>query len=138
MFDRTISSEDRLEIQELYARYCQTADLCDGEAWADCFTEDGVFAPSLGPEAGRTYRGRKELAEFISAPHRTPSENRHWNTALTLDRNGSEIDAVCYAFLLCVAGVDRPKILGSVIYRDRLTKERGAWKFRERRPRKDG
>ena len=138
MYDRTISSEDRLEIQELYARYCHSADLCDGEEWADCFIEDGVFAPSLGPEAGQTYRGRKELAAFISAPHRIPLENRHWNTALTLDRAGDDISAVCYAFLLRVAGADAPEILGSVIYRDRLTKEGGAWKFKERRPRKDG
>ena len=138
MYDSRISAEDRLEIQELYARYCQYADLCDGALWAGCFTEDGVFSPSLGPGAGEVFRGKDALAAFISAPGRTPLENRHWNTALALERDGTEVTAVCYAFLLRVAGVETPRIIGSVTYRDRLAKENGMWKFKERRPQKDG
>ncbi|MYF88752.1 MAG: hypothetical protein F4186_04935, partial [Boseongicola sp. SB0676_bin_33] len=51
MYDHSISVEDRAEITELYARYCQYAYLCDVEKCAGCFAEDGVFSPSLGPGA---------------------------------------------------------------------------------------
>ncbi len=138
MYDDSIPVEDRLEIQELYARYCHFADQCDGPNWAKCFAEDGFFAPSLGPGSDKTYQGHEELAAFITAPERTPLENRHWNTALTLHRDGDVIRGECYAFLLRVENVDSPKILGSVRYRDVLARENGNWRFRERRPSKDG
>lgn len=137
MYDSSISIEDRSEIQELYARYCHFADQCDGENWANCFTRDGFFAPSLGPGSGKDYRGHAALAAFISAPARNPLENRHWNGALTLEREGQFVRAQCYAFLLQVVNVDSPQILGSVTYHDLLVREDGAWKFKERRPTKD-
>ncbi len=138
MYDASIPVADRLEIQELYARYCQFADKCDGENWSRCFVKDGYFQPSLGPGSGQPYQGRTELAAFISAPHRTPDTYRHWNTALTLRSDGDEIDAVCYAFLLKVADVDAPAIAGSVVYFDRLAREDGRWLFKSREPIKDG
>ncbi len=138
MFDPSIPVEDRLEIQELYARYCHFADDCDGENWAGCFVKDGYFAPSLGPVAGQVFKGQAELAAFISDPGRTPSTHRHWITALTMERDGNEIRAVCYAFLLKVGNVESPTIVGSVVYRDVLAREDGAWKFRERKPVRDG
>ena len=81
---------------------------------------------SPGPGSGNPYQGRAELAAFISAPERTPLQHRNWNTALTLERNGEDINAVCYAFLLQVANVESPKIVGSVTYRDILARENGA------------
>lgn len=137
MYDKSISVEDRLEIQELYARYAQAADQCDGQAWSNCFIIDGFFAPSIGPGAKAEYRGREALAAFITAPARVPNQDRHWNTAFTFERDGEDVRGVCYAFLLRVKGVEKPEIVGSVVYHDLLTKEDGAWKFKERRPTSD-
>lgn len=36
-----VSLEDRVEIDELMARYCWTLDVGDFEGYADCFAEDG-------------------------------------------------------------------------------------------------
>jgi hypothetical protein len=38
-----LSVEDRLDIQELFAKYCWALDLGDADAFVNCFTEDGVF-----------------------------------------------------------------------------------------------
>jgi len=54
--------EDRLEIQDLYARYCQSLDHGRYEEWLDCFTDDGVFeSPRFGRRAGR-----EELRKFTA------------------------------------------------------------------------
>ena len=138
MFDLSIPAEDRLEIQELYARYCHFANHCDGENRADCFVENGFFSPSLGPGSGKPYEWRADLAAFISVPDLRPLQHRHWNSALTLERNGEDIKAVSYAFLLLVANVESPKIVGGVTNRDILARENGAWNLRERRSARDG
>lgn len=38
-----LSAEDRLDIQELFARYAWAIDLADAEAVVTCFTEDAYF-----------------------------------------------------------------------------------------------
>jgi len=38
-----LSVEDRLDIQELFAKYCWALDLGDADAFVQCFTEDGEF-----------------------------------------------------------------------------------------------
>ncbi len=39
-----VSLEDRVEIEELMARYCWALDTGDFEGYADCFAEDGWLA----------------------------------------------------------------------------------------------
>ena len=45
MSDRNnkIPVEDRLDIQELFAKYCWALDTGDADALVQCFTEDGEF-----------------------------------------------------------------------------------------------
>ena len=38
-----IPVEDRLDIQELFARYVWALDMGDADSFVDCFTEDGCF-----------------------------------------------------------------------------------------------
>ena len=46
--------EDRIEIRDLYARYCQPLDHSRYDEWLECFTDDGVFESTLyGRKAGR-------------------------------------------------------------------------------------
>ncbi|MGJ3558275.1 nuclear transport factor 2 family protein [Streptomyces sp. INA 01156] len=49
---------DRLAIHELYARYAQAADLADGAAYADCFTEDGWTDISSFGHTAESFRAR--------------------------------------------------------------------------------
>jgi ketosteroid isomerase-like protein len=39
----TITSDDRIEIAELFARYCHRVDHGDAAGWRDLFMPDGVF-----------------------------------------------------------------------------------------------
>jgi len=52
----------RLEIAALNQRYCQAADRGDGEGWADCYAEDGVFE-----RYGDETRGRAALSRVVRA-----------------------------------------------------------------------
>jgi len=41
--ERKLSVEDRLDLQELLAKYCWALDLGDADGFVNCFTEDGSF-----------------------------------------------------------------------------------------------
>jgi 3-phenylpropionate/cinnamic acid dioxygenase small subunit len=57
MGKKKVSVEDRLEVNDILARYCWHVDEGDAEEWADLWTEDGVFA-GVTPEP---IRGREQL-----------------------------------------------------------------------------
>lgn len=138
MYDSTITVEERLEIQELYARYSVHADVHDGEKWAACYTNDGVFVPSITGAAGRTIAGREALKAFITDPELAEMLTRHWYSNFILKRVGEAVHATCYAMLLDVTEKGKAQIAASVTYSDIIVREDGAWRFKERRPILDG
>lgn len=127
-----LTAEDRFAIQDLYARYCHTVDALDGEGWADCFTDDGLFVPSIGPIAGTEYRGREALARLGGDPEREPP-TRHWNNWLRLAERDDHVEGTCYAMAVEV-GREQPEIVAHVVYHDELVQQDGEWRFRARRP----
>src|SRR6187401_1303144 len=46
-----LSTQDYIDIQQLYARYYTAIDSGKGEAWADTFVPDGVFNELKGHDA---------------------------------------------------------------------------------------
>ena len=126
--------EDRLEIQDLYARYCHAIDAGDGEGWANCFTKDGTFVPSVGSSAGRSFAGHEALAAFAANPNRR--KRRHWTSNILLVERDGFVEGTCYALLIDVGG-SQPEIAASFAYRDELVREAGTWKFRARRHHRD-
>ncbi|MDZ7729253.1 MAG: nuclear transport factor 2 family protein [Dehalococcoidia bacterium] len=69
-----LSTDDRLEIQELYARYNHALDFGDASGWAGCFTPDGVFASPNG-----TFSGTEQLQQFAQGfadRHRPPLDQQ--------------------------------------------------------------
>ncbi|RVT89422.1 nuclear transport factor 2 family protein [Sphingomonas crocodyli] len=66
---------DQLEIREILAKYGFTADMGHARAYADLFTEDGVY----DLDDGWTIEGRDALAAMIEDPnglHKREIENR--------------------------------------------------------------
>ena len=53
----SLSAQDYIEIQQLYAKYAHALDLGDAEGWANTFTPGGVFGDSKG------YDQRKAFAD---------------------------------------------------------------------------
>lgn len=119
--------EDILAIQELYARYNHAIDFGDAEAWAGCFTADGVFeaTPVEQPLAGRD-----ALAEFA----RNYSQNvrgRHWTNNLVLEEADGGVRGTCYLILFRLGDEGAvPMVTG--VYRDEIAKEADGWKFKRR------
>jgi hypothetical protein len=51
---KIVSLEDRAKVEDLLARYCFFVDEGESDAWADLWTEDGIFAGATPkPVAGR-------------------------------------------------------------------------------------
>ncbi len=69
----SLTTQDYIDIQQLYARYNEAIDSGNAEAYADTFTPDGTF---------NTYKGRQGLIEFIGqwTGRMNGGNRRHWNT----------------------------------------------------------
>ena len=120
-----LTADDRVEIQMLGARYNHAIDFHDHEAWADTFVPDGCF---ISPQGQRD--GRDQLIEFSHDSAARPPARRHWTNNWVIDGEGDDATSSCYLNLVDVT--NHGAILVTGIYRDRLRKVDGAWKFVER------
>src|SRR5678815_3313039 len=62
---RELTALDYIEIQQLVAKYARAIDTCsnNGYDYADLFTSDGAFIPSINGQPAAPIRGRERLAE---------------------------------------------------------------------------
>jgi hypothetical protein len=60
-----LTALDYLQIQQLVAKYARAIDTCsnNGYDYADLFTPDGYFAPSMNGKVDLKFQGREQLAE---------------------------------------------------------------------------
>lgn len=125
--------EDRLAIQDLYARHNAYVDLGDYERWAGCFTEDGVSHTSVRTQgrANLVAHGRKRLEDRAGEPWKYPL---HWNNNLIVEGDGHAATALCYMMRMVrmkASGEHRATHLG--VYQDELVKVDGRWLFKSRK-----
>ena len=128
-----LSIEDRIAIQQLYARYCACMDTGDMRGWAHCFTEDGVF------ETFTNHRGRGNIEAYgadVMARRQTNAwtNGQHWNNNIIVEGDRDAARALCY--LIVIGKMKDTGELRIVIqgwYRDELARENGQWKFKARR-----
>jgi SnoaL-like domain len=120
-----LSAHDRLDIEQLYARYAHAADGGDGEAWADCFTPDGVFL-----SFGVRRQGRDELVQVIAGTERRPA-GRHWVNNLVVEP--ADFGATGRAYLTWLQITKSPVAMPTTgIYHDELIRAPEGWRFRSR------
>lgn len=124
-----LSAEDRLAIMETLSRYNHAIDdlLPDAaRAWADCFTDDGVFravcrsgatahdrlsesmrqaakpadSEHTDPEALISLRGREQLCAFAAAAHAAHADRGqpgyHWVSNILIEGDGDRAALTCY------------------------------------------
>lgn len=127
-----LTTEDRLTIQSLYARYCACFDLGDAEGWVNCFAADGVF------KSAKDVRGPAQLREFVDGriKSRADAPNRnvqHWNANLIVEGDASKAKGLCY-IMLVGQSVATSQMAFPVqgTYADDLVKVGGKWKFASR------
>jgi len=72
-----LSTQDYIDIEQLYATYNHAIDSGDGEAWAATFTPDGTF---------NKFTGHDQLVGFIQRwkAEMNGGNRRHWNTNLRI------------------------------------------------------
>jgi uncharacterized protein (TIGR02246 family) len=117
---------EKLAIQELCARYCQTIDAQDCDGWANCFTTDGVFEFD-----GWAIEGRAALREYAEV-HARLMRCRHLTLNLLYEVRGDTASGASTT-VVTLATAGGYKILGQGAYEDRLVKEGGRWRIASRR-----
>lgn len=130
----SVGLADRLEIEELYARWAEAIDYGDPEAWAACFTEDGSLVNELD---GIDLRGRAALYAF-AADYAAggATSGRHWACNIIMENDGDEIRSRFYIALLMATPGDA-SIPRTGRYHDRLVRTADGWRIRERVARLD-
>ena len=127
-----ITQEDRIEINDLLARYVLYADAANGDAFAAMFTEDGELVFS-----GRTIKGRANLAKHISGKTRrtlhlagapllaqmAPGRMRVRSELLFMAENPQDMPS---------AGQSAPQTIGFSMYDDDIVLTPQGWKFARR------
>src|SRR6185312_8216675 len=90
--------QDRVEIQELLARYCRHADQLDAQGMAACFTEDCIVA-YVPPSIAAPARGKMELLGFLRNYFPNSASSAHYitNIELVFDEPG-QVTAHTYMY----------------------------------------
>lgn len=118
-----LTTQDYIEIHELYARYNHAIDLGigAGQGVADTFTEDGVL--------NKTTVGRQALAELARRAGGGP--RRHITTSIVLTPTADGVRGQAYYFLVDASTKDFTLMQGGQ-YDDLIVKTAKGWRFKTR------
>jgi len=120
-----LTTEDYVNIGQLYARYNLAIDTGDADGWAATFTPDGVFNANT--------RGHDALVQFVHdwREKRNGANRRHWNSNLVITPTPEGANGSVYLQLLDIGTRPAAATL-TAIYEDRLVKAAAGWRFKSR------
>jgi uncharacterized protein (TIGR02246 family) len=121
-----LTVEDRMDIQDLLARYNHAIDGGDAETWAATFTPDGTFT-----SGSNAFQGREQLTAFAKSFAERMAGTRHWVNNVVIDGEGDRATLRCYLHLLRV-GDGAAQTVSTARYQDELRRVDGAWRFAAR------
>lgn len=120
---QTLTAQDLVDVQQLYARYNWALDSGDSEAYASTFTPDGVFNNNVGHDA---------IVKFADTFHAGLGAHvRHWNTNLMILPTAGGAGGQVYLVLVDFA-TKPATIVTSASYSDELVKTAQGWRFKKR------
>jgi len=136
-----LTALDYIQIQQLVAKYARAIDTCsnNGYDYADLYTPDGVFAPTINGKPGPRFEGRERLAE-ASGGGKLGCKNVGWiqqgvrhlypNHVIEATPDGAKgtVD-----MLMIGLGGDPNKIESDGYYEDTYVKTAQGWRFKERK-----
>jgi hypothetical protein len=129
----TLTPADKLEIQELLARYMFVLDSCpdhnNGYDYADLYTEDGSFGNAKGREALARAAGR--TSDGNCAPQRLRGANNelHLNVAPIIVPTSEGARGTSYLLMI---GGPANQIYWAGWYEDTYVKTPKGWRFKTR------
>lgn len=133
---QALSVLDRLEIQQLVARYAYALDTGgrNGYEYADLFAPDGVFVGMNQGTAGRLYRGRDTLASLARGGQRNPNFVSHFITNVIIEPAPGGARGTQYAIIGEIGGTNGSKgrWTHGGHYKDEYVKTAAGWRFKSR------
>jgi hypothetical protein len=137
---RELTALDYIQIQQLVAKYARSIDTCsnNGYDYADLFTPDGAFIPSINGKPSAPIQGRERLAE-VSGGGSRGCKNVGWieqgvrhiytNHIITPTAEGATgtVD-----MLMIGLGGDPNKIEYDGYYEDTYVRTPQGWRFKQR------
>jgi hypothetical protein len=127
---KRLSTEDYVEIQQLYATYCHALDKGDSALFASVWTEDGEFTGGRGPGRADDARTPRKGAQALYQMGGT-SGTRHFNANLVVSPTPEGAKGSVY-LMLYTARTTPPTFVETAIYDDTLVKTVSGWKFKKR------
>jgi hypothetical protein len=115
-----LTTQDYIDIQQLYARYNWAIDAGDVEGYVALYTPDGSF---------NTFTGADGLRTFMK--NRQGGTRRHWNSNLVIAPSPGGASGKVYLILVDV-GAKPPTNSSAARYEDQLVKTAGGWRFKKR------
>ncbi|WP_406813492.1 nuclear transport factor 2 family protein [Mycobacterium sp. M23085] len=125
----SLSTDDKIAIQELAHRQLNYLDTHDVDSWADCWIPDGKFIATYGD-----FEGHEAIKEFIRGHIAAGKEDgaRHLLTNYVIESDGDDRARVS-SLVLKVQVVKPPFIIASGVYNDVVVRTPAGWKFESRR-----
>lgn len=128
----TLTIEDRIEIQDLLARYCFHIDELNWEGFSDVFhPHASLDFTAIGGIKG----SRQELVDFLKAFSKTVSSWQHTTSTNRLKCETDYVESKTAAQVMTVTAAsdntDNVAFFG-LWYNDKIVKEQGAWLIKER------
>ncbi len=121
--------EDREEIKELTARYCWHVAHGEGEAVARLFTDNGVL--DMPGTDFKPVRGGEALFKFYRAAVREPEAAIPFIQNHIIQINGDHANGTCA--IEARFSRNGESVTAAGYYEDSYRRERGRWRFAERR-----
>lgn len=131
--DRLPSAADRIEIEELFARYAWAIDTGDVAGVEALFIEDAVIEDTVVPRVFAAPTAAREFASYFRERPVFPGR-QHWvgQAVMTMqDDSSCRVRSFGMASHLYATGANYLTYLGS--YEDLVVRTPEGWKFAERR-----
>lgn len=122
---------DRIEIQDLLARYTQAIDQRDWDALDRVFTPDAYIDYSaMGGESG----GVSEIKDFLARVMPMFESTQHLLGSSVVDIDGDTANArtICHNPMVLRGGDDPHLLVCGLWYRDKLVRTPAGWRISER------
>jgi len=125
----TITIEDKINIQELIAKYNVALDNKNIDEWTNTWTDDGVWSTPFGEAKGKT-----ELKNMINqVTNEFASGKRHLSTNVIIEDAPNNM-TTAKSYLIVTEAKKNPEVVASGAYIDTLKKDANSkWKFVQRR-----
>lgn len=125
-----LTTQDRLDILELFARYAWCFDSGDVEGFLGCFVPDAVY----DLPRGRRYLGREQIRTYIEPATQSPTMigRQHHVDQVIMSGDGARATVRSYCWGSKRTSDDQLSVMFLGRYADVCVKTEGRWLFAER------